>query len=107
MMSPPTAGHDHRYSEATSLRADAPALVQVDLSALAERGAELVLAGLQDRGSAPPSWFALEHAAEYLGWLSERLRELVQRRAVPFHQERRGARIAFNRRELDEWLLGQ
>lgn len=99
---------DHRsHGERATHRSGAQPVVQIDLSALATRVAELVLARLEESRTPAASWFDLEHAAEYLGWSPERLRKLVQRRAVPFHQERRGARISFNRQELDEWLLGQ
>lgn len=80
----------------------------VDLDAVAHRIAELVTVSLRDalQGEASP-WLDVGTAAGHLGCSEERLRKLVQRRAVPFHQERPGARIFFNRSELDQWLLEQ
>ena len=88
------------------LRSD-PLSIQVDLRDVAERVAELVLQTLNELRTPSSPWLDLQSAAEYLGCSPERLRKLVQRRAVPFHQERPGGRIFFHRLELDEWMLAQ
>jgi excisionase family DNA binding protein len=82
--------------------------VHIDVGALAERVAELVAHRLERQiVDARSPWFDVEGAADHLSCSTERLRKLVQRRQVPFHQERAGGRIFFNRNELDEWLLSQ
>src|SRR3954454_9117810 len=83
-------------------------ILQVDLEMLAGRVAALVAAALgESLAPARSPWLDVAGAAEHLTCSPERLRKLVQRRAIPFHQDRAGGRIFFHRRELDEWLLGQ
>ena len=47
------------------------------------------------------TWFDVEGAADYLAMPVERLRKLIGRRAIPFHQEAPGHRISPNRSDLD------
>ncbi len=97
-----TAG---RSSASVELSGDSLMWVAVDADALSEYVAEKVAARLAGGfPAAPPPWLDVDGAALHLGCSTERVRKLVQRRAIPFHQERPGARLFFNRRELDEWL---
>src|SRR5690349_12532587 len=77
-------------------------VLEVDVSALAERIATLVLRVLKERQPSSSPWLDIEGATAYLGCSVERLRKLVQRRAIPFHQERPNKRIFLHRLELDE-----
>src|SRR4051794_30291472 len=77
----------------------------VDLDSLVERIVKLLVAdplflALADGGS---PWMDVEGAAQYLACSPDRVRKLISRRAVPFHQEQRGGRVFLHRRELDEW----
>src|SRR5437660_1480530 len=69
-------------------------VLQVDVSALAELVAALVVEGLGERATSSSPWLDVERAAAYLGWSTERVRKLVQRRSIPFHQEKPGARVS-------------
>jgi excisionase family DNA binding protein len=51
-----------------------------------------------------PEWMSVETAARYLDASPERLRKLVARREIPFHQEAPGCRVFFARRDLDDWM---
>jgi excisionase family DNA binding protein len=55
-------------------------------------------------GVTSPEWMNVETAAAYLDCTPERLRKLIARREIPFHQEAPGCRIFFRRQELDEWM---
>jgi excisionase family DNA binding protein len=79
--------------------------VELDLEALAERVASLILERLDHEPASP--WLDSPAAATYLCCSIERVRKLVSRREIPFHQAQTGGRVFFHRRELDEWLLRQ
>ena len=53
-----------------------------------------------------PEWMAIETAARYLDVSPQRLRKLVARRQIPYHQEDKGCRILFRRTDLDHWMSG-
>jgi excisionase family DNA binding protein len=55
-------------------------------------------------GEAWPEWMNVDTAAGYLDCAKERIRKLVARRDIPFHQEAPGCRIFFRRQELDAWM---
>jgi excisionase family DNA binding protein len=78
-------------------------VVSVDLGPLVERIAAEVAARLVAPGSSP--WLDVNGAAEYLACSPERIRKLIARRDIPYHQEGPGSRVFFNKGELDEWLL--
>jgi excisionase family DNA binding protein len=80
-----------------------PAAVVDDLvAAVAERVLDTLT--LPDHAAPWPEWMSVESAARYMDVSPERLRKLVARREVPFHQEGRRCRVLFRRRDLDEWL---
>jgi excisionase family DNA binding protein len=82
-------------------------LLQIDVAAIADALAELLLARLVQALEPSSPWMNVELAATYLACSAERIRKLVQQRKIPFHQERSGSRLFFHRGELDEWLLTQ
>jgi len=51
-----------------------------------------------------PEWMAIETAARYLDVSPQRLRKQVAHRRIPFHQEDKGCRVLFRRRDLDDWM---
>jgi excisionase family DNA binding protein len=57
------------------------------------------------RDAAAPEWLDVAAAANYLGCTKGRLYKLVQRREVAYVQESEGARLFFNRADLDEYML--
>jgi excisionase family DNA binding protein len=68
---------------------------------LADGIAERLLARL---GSAQDdTWLDTAGAASYLGCHRDTLRKLKARRAIPFEQERPGAKLYFRRSDLDAW----
>lgn len=85
----------------------------LDLGALADRLRDELRAELRAtvraeiEAAAWPEWQSIATAARYLDVSPERLRKLVARRAIPFHQEDVGCRISFRRRDLDDWMSGQ
>jgi len=79
--------------------------VAVDLELLAQRVAAIVVERLEGSTSPTSPWLDVNGVASYLSCSPERVRKLVQRRAIPFHQERAGGRVFFHRKEIDEWLL--
>jgi hypothetical protein len=81
--------------------------LRVEVSGLAQTIADHLAAQLAAAAAPPSPWLDLQDAAAHLSCSPERLRKLVQRRAIPFHQERSGGRIFFHRREIDKWLLEQ
>lgn len=75
------------------------------VSALAAFVASLVRAHAQPPGSDSwPEWMNVDTAAGYLDCTPERIRKLVARREIPYHQEAPGCRIFFRREELDTWM---
>jgi excisionase family DNA binding protein len=79
--------------------------IAIDLDDLAERVADKIAAKLETAGVSP--WLDVRGAAEHLSCSVERVRKLVGRRGIPFHQEQVGGRVFFHRHELDKWLLAQ
>ena len=79
-------------------------MIRVDLGPLAKVLAENVREELHSTSSVSP-WLDVDMASTYLACSPERIRKLVGRREIPFHQERPGGRVFFNRSELDAWLL--
>jgi excisionase family DNA binding protein len=67
---------------------------------IAERAADLVAA--REAPTAASPWLSVEQAAEYLAAPTSRLYRLVHMRRIPFEKE--GARLLFNRVELDAWI---
>jgi excisionase family DNA binding protein len=76
------------------------------VDAIAAAVAEHLLPVLRTAGDGErwPEWMAIETAARYLDVSPQRLRKLVARRQIPFHQEDRGCRVLFRRSDLDEWM---
>jgi excisionase family DNA binding protein len=72
------------------------------VEALVEMALPLLRKGLTagDEGSSP--WLTVAEAARYLGWPEGRLYKLTAARAIPYRKH--GARILFQRHELDQWL---
>jgi excisionase family DNA binding protein len=87
--------------------ADTVLVIRVDVASLAQQIATHLARELMSVVASPSPWLDVDRAAEHLSCSPERLRKLVSRRALPFHQERSGGRIFFHRRELDEWLLAK
>ena len=75
------------------------------VTALAALVANLLRAQAQPPGSESwPEWMNIATAASYLDCTPERVRKLVARREIPYHQEAPGCRIFFRREELDTWM---
>jgi excisionase family DNA binding protein len=51
-----------------------------------------------------PSWMSVQTAARYLDMPEGRIRKLVARGEIPYHQEDVGCRISFSRTEVDAWM---
>jgi excisionase family DNA binding protein len=82
------------------------AILRLDLSALADLVAARVTTALEVcNAQAASPWMNIEATAAYLACSPERVRKMVQRRTIPFHQERPGARVFLNRKEIDQWML--
>jgi excisionase family DNA binding protein len=79
-------------------------VISLDLGPFAKVLSEAVIEELHSTASESP-WLDVEKASTYLNCSPERIRKLVGRREIPFHQDRPGGRLFFNRRELDAWLL--
>jgi excisionase family DNA binding protein len=69
--------------------------------AVVEAAAARVLAQLPVQQQ-PTTWLNVEQAAEHLCCSRHRLYRLVSMRRVPHHHE--GARLLFERSELDAWI---
>jgi excisionase family DNA binding protein len=82
----------------------------LDLSAALEQlKAELrdeLLADLRgaQQADAWPQWMGVTTASRYLNVSEERVRKLVARGKIPYHQESRGCRVFLSRGDLDEWM---
>lgn len=75
------------------------------VTAIAALVADLLHPGAQaSDDEASPEWMNVETAAKYLDCTPERIRKLVARREIPYHQEAPGCRIFFRRQELNEWM---
>lgn len=82
--------------------------ITVDVEQLANRVAALVaehLVALLPPTSSP--WVDVDGAAAHLSCSRERIRKLIARKEIPFHQARPNSRVFLNRHELDDWLLNQ
>jgi len=82
-------------------------LLGIDLSAFIDRLAQRIIERLEDVAPTASPWLDIAGAAEYLSCSPERIRKLISRLEIPYHQAGRGARIFLNRHELDEWLTNQ
>jgi len=80
-------------------------LHEADIEAIAQRVASLLdeehAAGADDR------WMTATEAATHLGLSLHTLRDLITRRALPYSQERPGARLYFRASDLDRWRADQ
>ena len=78
------------------------------LEAFAAAVAERLLPVLRSaaNGDPWPAWMSIETAARYLDVSPQRLRKLVARRQIPYHQDGRGCRLLFRRTDLDQWMAG-
>jgi len=76
------------------------------VEALAAAVSDRLLSALGAAGAGErwPEWMAIETAARYLDVSPHRLRKLVSRREIPFHQEDKGCRVLFRRGDLDDWM---
>jgi excisionase family DNA binding protein len=76
------------------------------IEALATAVSERLLPALHAADAAQPwpEWMAIDTAARYLDVSPQRLRKLVSRREIPFHQEDKGCRVLFRRGDLDDWM---
>lgn len=75
------------------------------VSALAALVAELLhTQGQPSATDTWPEWMNVDTAASYLDCTPERVRKLVARREIPYHQEAPRCRIFFRRQELDTWM---
>ncbi len=75
------------------------------VEALAIAVSERLLPALHAAGEERwPEWMAVETAARYLDVSPHRIRKLVSRREIPFHQEDKGCRVLFRRGDLDDWM---
>lgn len=106
---PPAAGQGKQWPSPDRNLAEDGRLglnVLIDVAELAERVADVVASRLEERlGSQATDWLDVTAAAAHLGCSPERVRKLIARRAIPFHQERPGSRIFLSRKEIDEWIL--
>jgi excisionase family DNA binding protein len=77
------------------------------LDAIVAETTRRVLAELDNRDSNNTTWpeyMNVDTAARYLDASPERLRKLVARREIPYHQEAPGCRVFLNRHDLDQWM---
>lgn len=74
-----------------------------DVERIARRVAELLRPELRPSATSADRWLTTAEAAEHLGLTLHALRHLVARRAIPYSQERPGARQFFKRTDLDRW----
>jgi excisionase family DNA binding protein len=65
---------------------------------VAERAAALV----RELAPSASGWLGVEQAAEYIGCPKSRIYRLVHLGRIPHEHE--GARLLFNRGELDKWI---
>ena len=73
---------------------------------IARRAAELVTERLTERKREDP-WLTSSQAAAHLGISLHALRHLVARRALPYSQERPGAKVYLRASDLDRWRREQ
>ena len=52
----------------------------------------------------PPAWMSIPAAANYMGVTEGRMRKLIARREIVFHQEDKGCRILLARGDLDRHM---
>jgi excisionase family DNA binding protein len=71
---------------------------------ITERVTRRVIETLNQDTTLGARWMSITTAAEYLDCPVERLRKLVQRRAIPFNQEAPNTRVFFDRHALDRWM---
>jgi len=80
-------------------------LHESDIEAIALR-----VASLLDDGQAARSedrWMTTAEATTHLGVSLHSMRNLIARRAIPYSQERPGARLYFRASDLDRWRAEQ
>ena len=79
---------------------------QLDDDALAELAARLEPFLPRPALAEGDRWLNTRQAAEYLGISLNALHRLTAARAIPFEQDRPGAKCWFRRSELDAWRRG-
>lgn len=80
-------------------------LDDADVELIARRVAELLRQ--QDGQKSEDRWMTSVQAAEHLGISLHALRHLVARRAIPYVQDRPGAKMFFKASQLDAWRAQQ
>jgi excisionase family DNA binding protein len=83
------------------------ALDDADVERIAARVVELLRAEKIGGQKSEDRWMTSAEAAEHLGLSLHALRHLVARRAIPYVQDRPGARIFFRASQLDAWRAEQ
>ncbi len=89
------------------------ALAQAVLDALDEAAREALAERLAPRLAErlplrqPDDWMTTREAAAYIGRSVTALHKLTAAQAIPFEQEKPGARCYFNRSDLDAWMRSQ
>ena len=81
-------------------------LAQLDDEALAELAARLAPFLPSSEATNEDRWLSTRQAADHLGISPNALHKLTAARAIPFEQERPGAKCWFRRSELDAWRRG-
>lgn len=74
-----------------------------DVERIAAKVAALIVDQLRTASRSGDRWLDSREAADHLGLSLHALRHLVARRAVPFVQDRPGAKVFFKVSELDAW----
>jgi excisionase family DNA binding protein len=80
-------------------------LHEADIEAIAQRVASLL--DEVQAGGAEDRWLTTQEAATHLGVAPRTLRLLIARRAIPYSQERPGARVFLLASDLDRWRADQ
>jgi excisionase family DNA binding protein len=90
-----------------------PAIAHALIDALDDDALEILAAKLApklaQRLPAPPAddgWIDTKQAARYLGITTSSLWKLTAARAIPFAQDRPGAKCWFRKPDLDRWRVG-
>lgn len=77
------------------------------LDHLAEQLAPRIAERIVVQASGDDRWMTTAEAATYIGRSTTALHKLTAARAIPFEQEREGARCYFKRSDLDAWMRAQ
>ena len=66
-----------------------------------------ILSAIEHNGHNTQVWLTPDALSKYLGISKNTIYQYVSRGKIPFHKIPNSSKLLFNRKEIDEWILGR